>query len=182
MTEAADRYRQLADRFTALVRDVTAEDGWDAASPCEDWTASDVLDHVVDSSCSVLGRVDRTPDVPADGPTERWTTVRDAMQSAIDDPDVAGTEFEGFFGPTTLAETFDGFMSPDLLVHTWDIARAVGLEQYEPMPEDEVERVHARLGSLGPAIRQTGAFGPEVSVPDDAPAQDRFLGFIGRQP
>lgn len=181
MTETADRYRQLAERFTALVGDVPAE-GWDAASPCEGWTARDVLDHVVESSAGLLGRFDRAPDVTGDEPAQRWIATRDAMQAAVDDPAVAGTEYDGFFGRTTLAETVDGFMSPDLLVHTWDIARAAGLPQYEPMPPEEVEQVHARLASLGDAIRQAGAFGPEVPVPADASAQDRFLGFIGRQP
>ena len=181
MTETAARYRRLAERFTAIVGDVPAG-GWDAASPCEGWTARQVVDHVVDSSAGVLSRLDRAPAEAGDDPTQRWAATRDAMQAALDDPDVAATGFDGFFGPTTLNETVDGFMSPDLLVHTWDIARATGLEQYEPMPADEVERVHARLASLGDAIRQPGAFGPEVPVPADAPAQDRFLGFIGRQP
>lgn len=181
MTETADRYRRLADRFTALVGDVPPE-GWDASSPCEGWTARQVLDHVVDSSAGLLGRFDRAPDVDGDDPMQRWTATRDAMQAAVDDPDVAGTEYDGFFGPTTLADTVDGFMSPDLLVHTWDIARATGLPEYEPMPPDEVERVHTRLASLGDAIRQAGAFGPEVPVPADASPQDRFLGFIGRRP
>ena len=181
MTETADRYRRLAERFTALVQAVPAE-GWAASSPCEGWTPREIVDHIVDSSCGVLGRVDRAPDVPDEDPVARWSAASDAMQAAIDDPEVAATEYEGFFGRTTVAETFDSFMSPDLLVHTWDIARATGLEQYEPMPEEEVERVHGRLGALGDAIRQPGAFGPEVPVPDDAPAQDRLLGFLGRQP
>lgn len=181
MTETAARYRRLAERFTALVGDVPAG-GWDAASPCKDWTARQVLDHVVDSSAGLLGRFDRAPALADDDPLQRWTATREAMQAAVDDPDVAGAEYEGFSGPTTLAETVDGFMSPDLLVHTWDIARATGLQQYEPMPADEVERVHARLASLGDAIRQAGAFGPEVPVPTDASRQDRFLGFVGRQP
>lgn len=181
MTESADRYRRLTERFTALLQDLPAE-GWDAASPCEGWTPRDIVDHVVDSSCGVLGRFTTAPEVPDGDPVARWAVARDAMQAAIDDPEVAGTEYDGFFGPTTVAETFDGFMSPDVLVHTWDIARATGLEQYEPMPDEEVERVHARLGVLGDAIRQPGAFGPEVPVPTGSPAQDRFLGFLGRQP
>lgn len=50
------------------------------------------------------------------------------------------------------------------------------------MPADEVERIGSRLRGLGDAIRGPGVFGPEVPVPDDASAQDRFLGFIGRHP
>ena len=31
-------------------------------------------------------------------------------------------------------------------------------------------------------LRTSGQYGPRVPVPDDAPAQDRMLGFIGRDP
>ncbi len=181
MTETADRYRQLADRFTALVGDVPTE-GWDATTPCEGWTARDVLDHLIQGSCNQLENLGRAPEVPDGDPPARWAAVRDAMQSAIDDPEVASTEYDGPFGRTTLADAFDGFMSADLMVHTWDIARATGLAQYEPMPAEEIERVHGRLAPLGDAIRRPGVFGAAVAVPDDASAQDRFLGFIGRQP
>jgi hypothetical protein len=50
------------------------------------------------------------------------------------------------------------------------------------MPEEEIERIHTRFRGMGDAIRSAGAFGPEVPVPDDAPAQDRLLGFLGRRP
>jgi len=62
------------------------------------------------------------------------------------------------------------------------VARAAGLPQHEEMPADEVERIHGELQGIGPAMRSPGVFGPEVPVPDDASAQDRFLGFIGRRP
>ena len=38
-------YDDAADRFTATV---SATDDWTAASPCEGWSAADVVDHVVD--------------------------------------------------------------------------------------------------------------------------------------
>ncbi len=181
MTDTADRYRSLAGRFTALVGDVPTE-AWDASSPCDGWSARDVVDHVVTSSTGFLGQFDRAPELPEEDPEARWAAVRDAMQAALDDPEAASTEYDGAFGRTTLAETVDGFLCPDLLVHTWDIARATGLEQYEPMPAEEVERVHGRFAPLGDAIRRPGVFGAEVPVPEDASPQDRFLGFVGRQP
>jgi uncharacterized protein (TIGR03086 family) len=181
MTEVADRYRRLADRFNAVVDDVPA-DGWDAPSPCEDWTARQVLEHVVESQHGFLARFVLAPELPAGGPTDQWPAVRDAMLAALDDPATADTEYDGMFGRTTLAETVDGFMSTDLVVHAWDIARATGLEQHEAMPADEVERLDAQLRGMGDAIRSPGAFGPEVPVPDDASHHDRFLGYIGRRP
>ena len=50
------------------------------------------------------------------------------------------------------------------------------------MPADEVVRVAADAESLGDALRTSGACGPVVPVPDDADAQSRLLGFLGRQP
>ena len=32
------------------------------------------------------------------------------------------------------------------------------------------------------AIRNSGQYGPAVSVAEDAPVQDRMIGFIGRDP
>jgi len=178
--DVADRYRRLADRFSAVLADVP-DQGWAAASPCEGWSAREVVRHVVESEAGFLGRFDRAPELRGDALAD-WPTVRDAMQASLDDPAVAGTEYDGMFGRTTFAATVDQFMCADLVVHAWDVARAAGLPQHEEMPADEVERIHGELQGIGPAMRSPGVFGPEVPVPDDASAQDRFLGFIGRRP
>jgi len=180
MTDVADRYRRLADRFTTVVGDVP-DDAWAADSPCEGWSAREVVGHVVESEAGFLARFDRAPELSGD-PLADWPTVRDTMQACLDDPEVAGIEYDGMFGRTTFAATVDQFMCADLVVHAWDVARATGLTQHEAMPAEEVERIHGELHHVGPALRSPGVFGPEVEVPADAPAQDRFLGFIGRHP
>lgn len=182
MPDATDRYRHLAGRFTAVV-DAVPDHGWDASSPCEGWTARQVLEHVVESQHGFLARFDLAPSLDGeDDPRARWRLVRDAMQRSLDDPDTAQTEYEGMLGVTTFAATVDDFMSADLLVHAWDIARAAGLRAHEAMPDDEVERLDARLRPMGETLRMPGVFGAEVPVPAGAPAQDRLLGFLGRQP
>jgi uncharacterized protein (TIGR03083 family) len=123
--DVADRYRRLSDRFDAVLRDVTAE-GWDAQSPCEGWTARQVVGHVAESQGGFLGRFDRAPELTGD-PLVDWPAVRDAMRAGLDDPAVAGIEYDGMFGKTTFAATVDQFMCADLVVHAWDIARATGL-------------------------------------------------------
>lgn len=176
MSETADRYRQLAARFSYLVEAVP-EEGWSQPSPCEGWSAGDVLDHVISSELGFLERFGVAPE----GDDPSWAEVRDAMQDVLDDPGRADTAYDGFFGPTTFAETVDGFYSFDLLVHGWDIARAVGFDHHEDMPEDLVERYFEVIRSRGEAVRGPGVFGPPLEVDDDAPLRTRFLAFLGRR-
>ncbi len=181
MSDIADRHRRLADRFITVVRAVP-DPSWGAPSPCQGWTARHVLEHVIESQEQFLQRFDRAPDANGADHIEHWQLVRDAMQAALDDPAVAGTTYEGYFGPTTLGETVDGFYAPDMVVHAWDIARAAGLRDLEPVPADEVDRIDARFRQMGDVIRAPEVFGPEVPVPEDASPQDRLLGFLGRHP
>ena len=53
MTEIADRYRRRADAFQRKVAAVTPEQ-WSNQSPCEDWTARDVVGHVLDMHGAML--------------------------------------------------------------------------------------------------------------------------------
>ncbi len=181
MSDIADRYRRLAHCFTTVV-DTVPDDAWDRPSPCEGWTAQEVLGHVVESEHGFLARFELAPSLDGLDPLARWTAVRDAMQAGLDDEQTATIEYDGMFGPTNFADTVDAFMCADLVIHAWDVARAAGLSDLEEMPADEVERLDANLRGMGDALRGPGAFGPEVPVSDEAPAQDRLLGFLGRHP
>ncbi len=183
--DVAQRYRRLADRFDQIVSAVPA-DRWDAPSPCEDWTVADVVHHVADTEVDFLNRqelpVGEVPGTDAP-PVERWRAARAAMQAAVDDPEVAGRSFDGYFGPTTIGETIDIFYSMDLAVHGWDIARGAGLSELEGIDDADIERSRTQLGSIaGDTVRMAGIFGPAVEVPDDASDQDRFLAWTGRRP
>ncbi|NUO55283.1 MAG: TIGR03086 family protein, partial [Hamadaea sp.] len=68
----------------------------------------------------------------------------------------------------------------DMVVHGWDLARATD-QPYEP-DADAVARALDFTDQMAEMGRQRGAFGPEVPVPADAPAFDRLLGLIGRDP
>ena len=46
MSDLLDRYRHLADGFTARVEAVP-EGAWDNASPCDEWKARDIVGHLV---------------------------------------------------------------------------------------------------------------------------------------
>jgi uncharacterized protein (TIGR03086 family) len=183
MTEIADRYRTLADAFETKVAAVRPED-WANPSPCEQWTARDVVGHVVDVHGMMLRPlgIELTGDpAVADDPLGAFRAARADLQQVLDDPARADTEYDGAFGRTSVSATVDQFMGFDLVVHGWDLARATG--QDESIPSDEISRVLAFVERLGTKTMQdNGVTGPEVPVADDAPAQDRMLGLLGRDP
>ncbi len=69
----------------------------------------------------------------------------------------------------------------DAVVHTWDLAQAIGAEpRFDP---DAVAYVYDRWRTAPLDVsREYKAFGPEVAVDGNAPALDRLLGLLGRQP
>ncbi|MCP2166193.1 TIGR03086 family metal-binding protein [Goodfellowiella coeruleoviolacea] len=193
MTEIAQRYRRCADvveRTIAGVRD----DQWANPSPCAAWTARDVVGHLLDMHGHVLRPAGRTlhPE-PAvrDDPLGAFRLARAEVAAVLDDPELAGTECDTPAGRMTVERQIDGVLTNDLVLHGWDLARATG--QDDTMPPEDVARlwaanaaVPAELmakyrtpGAFGPGVE---VFGPEVPVAEDAPLQDRLLGFIGRDP
>src|SRR3954469_13733713 len=47
MAELVDRLRTAADGLTRAIDEADTRGAWDAASPCEGWTAGDVADHII---------------------------------------------------------------------------------------------------------------------------------------
>jgi uncharacterized protein (TIGR03086 family) len=182
MTEIADRYRQLADAFQDKIAGVTPE-RWTDPSPCVGWDARDVVRHVIDVHGMMLVPLGRTlsPAPPVDeDPGGAFAAARADVESVLDDPDLAGTEYDGALGRTRVERTIDGFLGFDLVVHGWDLARATG--QDETIDRPRLEEIWRMAEDLGEDLRRSGVCGPAVQVADDAPLQDRVLGLLGRRP
>jgi uncharacterized protein (TIGR03086 family) len=180
MSEISERYRHVAEEFSARARAVP-EDGWGRQSPCEKWTARDVVTHVVAASGMFVGRVGvELPEGPSteDDPVAAWETARAGVQAALEDPSVATREYDGGMGRMTLEASVGMFGIGDVLVHTWDLARATGLDEH--LDPDEVHRLFVVMEPNDAAMRQGTAFGPRVPCADDADEQTRLLAFTGR--
>lgn len=178
----ADRYRLLAARFSAFVEQVP-DDGWDAPSPCEGWTARDVVAHVVESQRGfVEGAGDRLPPGPdpASDPVGAWAATREGMQALLDDPERAGRELDGRTGRRTIEGAVGMFHCVDLVVHGWDLAQAAALDT--TVPSDQLAWVRATVESLSDMARSPGAFGPQVEAPEGADETTRTMAFLGRRP
>lgn len=181
MGETADRYRRLAARFADRIGEVPP-DRWASPSPCEGWTALDVVKHVVETQGRFLSLVGRPPgDVPpveAD-PRASWEAASAAVQADLDDPERAATTFESFFGESTFEDAVDRFVDFDLVVHAWDLARATGGD--ERIDDSDVLRVVAGTEGFGEALRSPGVCGPALEAPYGADSQTQMLALLGRE-
>lgn len=193
MNEIAERYRRRADAFDAKVAAVRP-DQWADPSPCEKWTARDVVQHIVDMHevmLTPLGRaLSAAPSVAAD-PVAAFRAARTDVEAVLADPALAGRECDTPSGRMTALQHIDRVVSQDLPMHGWDLAKATGqddtidpadvehaLSGMRAIPAEMMEQ-YRTPGAFGPGVE---VFGPEVKVDQDAPAQDRLLGLIGRDP
>lgn len=182
MSDTSERYRARAAEFTRRVTAVPDE-RWDDPSPCADWSARDVLAHMLDNHRNMPGHVGITLTIDhpvTDDPRAAWAEAREKMQRILDDPDSASAEYDGYFGRISLADTVDRFLGCDLIVHGWDIARATGGDEH--LPAEEVAALYVDMLPFSDVLRSSGACGPQVPVAEDAPVQQRLLGLMGRTP
>lgn len=150
----------------------------DEATPCEEWNVRDLLNHMLATQRYFVGAA-RGEDVSPPGPTP--------PELLGDDP-VA--DFER--GRTELLRTYaeDGVVErtgpalgiafSDQLLHGWDLATATG--QDATMPDGLAQAAYDTIHGRFTDEQRKGVFGPELSVADDASAQDRLLAYSGRAP
>ena len=182
MTEITERFERITGQFTDRVRNVPAG-AWDNPSPCEGWTARDVVRHLTDWIPGFFGAQGVAfPPVPSvdDDPVAAWETVQRTMSTALADPALAEKQVETPFSTQSFAETVDMIVTGDVFTHTWDLARATG--QDDTLDPEQLQRMTAGMGAIPDEIfRSDGRFGPRVEVADDADDQTKVLAYVGRR-
>jgi len=178
----AEEHRYVAGRFLAVAGAASSGD-WDGPSPVREWTARDVVGHLIDWLPGLLSDSAgvELPEVPkvADDPVAAWTARMADVQALLENPGDRVVS-NPHIGEVPLAPAIDQFYTADVFMHTWDLARALGVE-----PDLDPVRCEAILAGSAPfeeAMRSSGQFGPRCPVPDGASAQDRLAAFIGRDP
>src|SRR3954449_4087169 len=148
MNEIIERFERITGQFTDRVRAVPA-DAWDNPSPCEGWTARDVVGHLTEWIPEFFGAQGVAfPPVPSvkDDPVGAWETVQATMAKALADPAVADKQIETPFGTQSLADTVDMIVTGDVFTHTWDLSRATS--QSEALDPDQLQRMNAAMGAI----------------------------------
>lgn len=175
----AERHEHVAGHFTGVADHVA---DWDAPSPVAEWTARDVVMHLVGWIHDFLadGGVELARHIDGDDPLGTWHAHSGEVQALLESP-AAEEEFtHPQVGTAPLRETLDRFYTVDIFMHTWDLAEAAGLPS--GLDPQECARLLDEMRSIEPMLRESGQFGPSVSVPDDADGVIRLVAFLGRDP
>lgn len=183
--DAHDRCLAL---FGEKVRGVP-DDAWAAPTPCAEWDVRDLVNHSVSENRwagdLLAGRTiedvgeRHDGDLVGDDPVAAYEASAEAARVSTEAEDVLERDVHVSFGTITGAQ----FLTQrwiDLLVHSWDLA--VATDQDATLPDDLASAALTIMREQEGAVRESGRFGDAVEVDDDAPAQDRLVALLGRDP
>lgn len=182
----SDTTTLCAEGLDLVSEQVEATTDWRAASPCEQWTALDVLAHVtgtVQKALTAMGGGDYAG-TPADaagdgGEAETVTRWNDSAARAADaiisaDPTQVVSSPRGELPlPQALALPI-----ADLAVHAWDLAASGG--RALDLPDELLAHVENLVRSIPEEQLRSGPFGPAVEPPPGASETDRLMAYLGR--
>lgn len=181
MNRTARQY-EAADRPLTAVLDAVPAQSWTDPSPCEGWSARDVLRHMIETQRELLTGhnldLGPEPDIDTD-PAAAWREHAKRVLEGVSDDAVPAIAYDGHFGPTTVGDTLAQFYVWDMVVHRWDIARSAGGDA--GLSDAEIERIERGADSFGDALYMDGVCRPGVEAPTDADREGRVLARLGRR-
>jgi len=180
--------QRVVDETTKLVNQVTP-DQLANPTPCTEWTVRDLINHIT-GGATMFALSAEQGSVPDDqvgqlmggdnlaaGVQSSWATASARAMAAFEQPGVMEKIVKLPFGemPAGIALNIAIF---DVATHAADLARATG----QSVGDREMLDAALQMGRqmIGPELRQPGVFGPEQTVAEDAPVEDRLLAFAGR--
>ena len=174
------------------VLDGVRDDQQDLPTPCRSWTVGQLGDHLVhDLRQFTLTATGGKPDWSEPAPAvtqDRAVVFRKGAAELLDAwrqaGDLTGTITLPGMGEVPARFPVDQ-QTAEFAMHAWDLAKATG-QSTDLEPQVGQASLDWVQSALRPEYRAKevdgGAFGPEVSVPDDAPLYDRLAAFAGRHP
>jgi uncharacterized protein (TIGR03086 family) len=109
---------------------------------------------------------------------ELSATLRSALDAGVGEKTVHVADLGGSMPGAQVVD----LLLIETITHGWDLARAAGLA-WEPAEETSEHALEVFRAVIQPSFRGPGLpFGHEIPVEPDAPALDRMLAFVGRDP
>ena len=183
MSQALDNYTSAVRSADAVIQQIQG-DQWNAPTPCEEWSVRDVVTHLCSPMAAIqamatTGQVAAPEPIETNDPIGTWNATRDGVLEAISVPGATSQVGEFWFGESSIDDIL-AFAAWDQLGHAWDIAVATGRDvDVDPAV---VEATIGVISANADMLRSGGLMGDEITVDPDAPAIDRFIGLIGRNP
>ena len=181
-----DLLEGVLDKTAGLLDGVTPDQYGDS-TPCPDYDVRTLVNHITGwvhnfaaASNGETPSIDPTTHVASDDPGAEFREAAGRV--------VAGWRTHGLdrkvsmMGGELPGQAVLNMTIMEYLTHAWDLATAT--KQPVPFTEDEAAKALALAeGTLPAQYRGVDQpFGDIVEVPDTAPAVDRFIGFMGRDP
>lgn len=176
MLDLLDLYGRASEWTLSTV--VGATDKLDATTPCDEWDVRQLMNHMLETQryfVSAAHGSDASPPSPhppellGDDPVADFVRARAETLSTFGEDGVIDKT-----GPSL------GIAFSDQLLHGWDLAQATG--QDATMPEGLAAAAYEMIHGRFTDEQRKGVFKPEVTVAPNASAQDRLLGYTGRNP
>ncbi len=187
----AEQSEDIAERHLRICRTFGDEvsavgDHWQSPSPCTEWDARGVLEHVIGFHDVLLLRpLAAKPERPKDDPVGRWSATLGALDVLLMRPGlfdgVVDVPLVGTSPPSRVdAARLVPMLSQDVFVHTWDLARAAG---HEITLDPELCLVFLdALPTDDQALSRSGMYEGPRTVSAGSDAQRRLLARLGRDP
>ena len=188
MTDIAKVHRQALDATGQIVARIGA-DQWDAPTPCAEWTARQLLNHVVAGNwwAAELARgatIDEVGtrldgDVLGADSTDAYERSAEAAAAAFDAPGALDAPCAVSYGPVP-GSVYAAHRFLDVLIHGWDLAVATGQDaRLDPVLAEACLIV---VEPQADRLRGSGMFGDHVATDDEADTRTRLLALLGRTP
>lgn len=178
MSDPVADHSRACNGFSAIV--VQGEGQWTKASPCPDWDAGGIVEHVIGFHDVLLLRpMHEKPSRPKDDPAARWGVTAPCILEAMNRASAPSPEDDDRESEVNIAGLLPA-LTTEVLAHTWDLAKAIGVD---PRLDPELCDISLRaVRSNTEGLRASGMFGPVVAVPDDSGPAARLIALLGRDP
>ena len=173
---------------TQRIIDGVAADQWGASTPCTEWDARQVANHIIGENLwaaelfrgKTIEQVGNTldGDLTGNDPATAYRRSVHVAKEAVDAPgamqSICHLSFGDYSGADYAAQLF-----MDTFIHGWDIARGTGGDTR--LDPELVAACEPIAQELTRQFRQAGVFGEDLQVDADADPQTRLLALLGRR-
>jgi uncharacterized protein (TIGR03086 family) len=124
VSELIEQHRRACADFSRVAA-LVPPDQWDRPTPCAEWDARALVEHVIGFHDFLLLRpMGVRANRPRADPVERWEATRIAIFAALDAPGAIDQPTDLPGGGQSTPRQMLAALSTEMLVHSWDLARA----------------------------------------------------------